>query len=188
LKASVNRAASYRVYDYAGQPDREVRVLTGGPVDLPDTPRDTTAAGPVADAGTFHLSLGTTLSAIGNVIDLLEAELAVRQVPLQLVQMAQTVADELVTNVIRHGFRDDRPHTIDVSVAVREQGLTLRVSDDGVPFDPFATPASGLSRPFEEPPTGGMGIPLIRQLAAEGHYARVDGRNHVTVVLRQPAP
>jgi serine/threonine-protein kinase RsbW len=155
-------------------------------VDLPDTP--SAATGPLADAGTFHLSLGTALSAIGNVIDLLEAELAVRQVPLQLVQVAQTVADELVTNVIRHGFRDDRPHAIDVSVTVCEDGLTLRVSDDGIPFDPFATPLPGLSRPFEEPPTGGMGIPLVRQLAAEGHYARVDGRNLVTVVLRQPAP
>jgi serine/threonine-protein kinase RsbW len=155
-------------------------------VDLPDTP--SAANGPLADAGTFHLSLETALSAIGNVIDLLEAELAVRQVPLQLVQVAQTVADELVTNVIRHGFRDDRPHAIDVSVTVCEDGLTLRVSDDGIPFDPFATPLPGLSRPFEEPPTGGMGIPLVRQLAAEGHYARVDGRNLVTVVLRQPAP
>ena len=184
----MNRTASCPVYDYAGQPDREVRFLTGGPVDLPDTPPDTTAAGPLADAGSFHLSLGTALSAIGSVIDLLEAELAVRQVPLQLVQMAQTVADELVTNVIRHGFRDDRPHAIDVYVTVREDGLTLRVSDDGIPFDPFATPAPGLTRPFEEPSTGGMGIPLIRQLAAEGHHARVDGRNQVTVFLRQPAP
>jgi serine/threonine-protein kinase RsbW len=157
-------------------------------VDLPDTSPDTTAAGPLADAETFHLSLGTTLSAIGNVIDLLEAELAVRQVPLQLVQMAQTVADELVTNVIRHGFLDDRPHAIEVYVTVRGNGLTLRVSDDGIPFDPFATPAPGILGPFEEPPTSGMGIPLIRQLAAEGRHARIDGRNHVTVFLRQPAP
>ena len=153
-------------------------------MDLPDTPPDATVAGQVAAAGTFHLSLGTTLSAIGDVIDLLETELVARQVPLPLVHMAQTVADELVTNVIRHGFRDDRPHTIDVFVALREDGLTLRVSDDGIPFDPFAAPVPGLSRPFEEPPTGGMGIPLIRQLASEGHYARVGGRNQVTVVLK----
>jgi len=157
-------------------------------VDLPDIPPDTAAAGPLADHATFHLSLGTTLSAIGNVIDLLETELAVRQVPLQLVHMAQTVADELVTNVIRHGFRDDRPHAIDVAVTVREDNLTLQVSDDGIPFDPFAGPAPSLLRPLAERPTGGMGIPLVRQLAAEGHYARVDGRNLVTVVLRQPAP
>jgi anti-sigma regulatory factor (Ser/Thr protein kinase) len=154
---------------------------------LHDTPPETTAVGPMADAETFHLSIGAAPSDIGRVIDLLEDELAVRQVPLPLVQMAQTVADELVTNVIRHGFRDDRPHTIDVSVAVRADGLTLRVSDDGIPFDPFERPAPLLNRPIEARPAGGMGIPLVRQLAAECRYARVDGRNQVTVVLRQPA-
>jgi serine/threonine-protein kinase RsbW len=156
-------------------------------VNLPEEQPETGVARTVACTDTFRLSIGNALDDIGKVIDLLEDELAARQVPSQLIQMAQTVADELVTNVIRHGFRDDRPHAIDVFVALREDGLTLRISDDGIPFDPFATPAPGPSRPFEEPPTGGMGIPLIRQLAAEGHYARVDGRNHVTVVLRQPA-
>jgi serine/threonine-protein kinase RsbW len=184
----MNFTAASGVYDYAGQRDDEVRLLTPGEsVDLRDTPPEITAAGPLADPGTFHLSIATALSEIGKVIDLLEDELAARQVPPQLMQMAQTVADELVTNVIRHGAREDRSQTIDVAVAVREDGLTLRISDGGIPFDPFATPAPGLPRPFEEPPTGGMGIPLVRQLAAEGYYARVDGRNHVTVVLRPPA-
>jgi anti-sigma regulatory factor (Ser/Thr protein kinase) len=98
------------------------------------------------------------------------------------------VADELVTNVIRHGCRDDRPHTIDVSVAVREDGLTLRISDDGIPFDPFAAPALGLNRPIEARPAAGLGIPLVRRLSAECCYARVDGQNQVTVILKQPAP
>jgi serine/threonine-protein kinase RsbW len=184
----MNRTASCRVYDYAGQRDCEVRFLTGGPVDLPDTPPRTSAAGPIADAGTFHLSIGTALSDIGRVIDLLEEALAVRQVPLPLLQMAQTVADELVTNVIRHGYRDNRAHAIDVTVTVLAGGLTLRISDDGIPFNPFAAPAPGLARPIEARPAGGMGIPLVRQFAADCRYARVDGRNQVTVVLKQPAP
>jgi anti-sigma regulatory factor (Ser/Thr protein kinase) len=157
-------------------------------VDLPDAQPEISAAQPTANPGTFHLSLGTALSEIGKVIDLLEAELAVRQVPLPLIQMAQTVADELVTNVIRHGCVDDRPHAIDISVAVGEDGLTLRISDNGIPFDPFTTPAPDLARVFGEPPTGGMGLPLVRQLAAECRYARVGGRNQVTVFLRLPAP
>ena len=184
----MNFTASSGVSEYAGQYDREVRFLTGGAVDVHDTTPESSTAAPIADDGTIRLSIGTALSEIGKVIDLLEDELALRQVPLPLVQIAQTVADELVTNVIRHGCRDDRPHTIDVFVAVRENGLTLGVSDDGIPFDPFASPAHGLSRPIEKGPAGGMGIPLVRRLAAECRYARVDGRNHVTVILKQPAP
>ena len=184
----MNFTAACGVSEYAGQYDREVRLLTGGSVDVHDTTPESSTAARIADVGTIRLSIGTALSEIGKVIDLLEDELALRQVPLPLVQTAQTVADELVTNVIRHGCRDDRPHTIDVSVAVRENGLTLRVSDDGIPFDPFATPATGLNRPIEARPAGGLGIPLVRRLAAECRYARVDGRNHVTVILKQPAP
>lgn len=153
-----------------------------------DSPPETSAAGLMADAWTFHLSIGTALSDIGKVMDLLEGELAVRNVPLQLVHTAQTVADELVTNVIRHGCRADRSHTIDVSVAVREDGLTIRISDDGIPFDPFDRPAPDLQRPLEERPVGGLGIHLVRQLAEDCRYARVDGRNRVTVTLREPAP
>jgi serine/threonine-protein kinase RsbW len=156
-------------------------------VDLPDTPPETSAAGPKAEAWTFHLSIGTTLSEIGKVIDLLQDELAGWQVPLELVQMAQTAADELVTNVIRHGCADGRPHGIDVAVAVRPGELVLQVSDDGIPFSPCDGPAPDPTRPLLERRAGGMGIPLIRRLAAECRYARVDGRNQVTVVLRQPA-
>lgn len=141
----------------------------------------------MAEAGTIHFSIGTALSDIGRVIDLLEDELAVREVPLALVQMAQTVADELVTNVIRHGCRDGRPHEIDVAVAVRPGELILQVSDDGIPFSPCNGPAPDPIRLLLERRTGGLGIPLIRQLAAECRYARVDGRNQVTVVLKQPA-
>lgn len=157
-------------------------------MDVHDSPPETSAAGLMADAWTFHLSIGTALSDIGKVMDLLEGELAVRNVPLQLVHTAQTVADELVTNVIRHGCRADRSHTIDVSVAVREDGLTIRISDDGIPFDPFAAPAPVPARPIEARSAGGMGIPLVRRFAAECRYARVDGRNQVTVVLEPPTP
>ncbi len=184
----LNFTARSGVYDHTRQPDCEVRFLTEGALDLHDAPPETSATRPTADAGTFHLSIGTALSDIGKVIDLLEDELAVRKVPLELVQVAQTVADELVTNVIRHGYRDNQPHTIDVAVAVRPDELILQVSDDGIPFSPCDGPAPDPTRPLLERRTGGLGIPLIRQLAAECRYARVDGRNQVTVVLRQPAP
>jgi anti-sigma regulatory factor (Ser/Thr protein kinase) len=156
-------------------------------VDRPDTPPETSAARPMAEAETFRLSIGTTLSDIGRVIDLLEAELTIRHVPPDLLQKAQTVADELVTNVIRHGCRDGRPREIDVAVAVRPGELVLQLSDDGIPFSPCDGPAPDPIRPLLERRSGGLGIPLVRRLAAECRYARVDGRNQVTVVLKHPA-
>jgi serine/threonine-protein kinase RsbW len=163
-------------------------LLTGGTVNLPEDQPETGVARHVAHTDTFRLSIGNALGEIGKVIDLLEHELTERRVPSELVHKAQTVADELVTNVIRHGYRDDRPHTIEVIVGVGADGLTLRVSDDGIPFDPCGGPAPDPTRPILERRAGGMGIPLVRQLAFECSYARVGGENQVTVVLRHPVP
>jgi len=184
----MNFGAPSGVFEYAGQFDRMARFLTGGPVDLPDAPTETSTARPMAEAWTFHLSIGTTLDDIGRVIDLLEAELSIRHVPPDLIQKAQTVADELVTNVIRHGCLDGRPREIDVAVAVRPGELILQLSDEGIPFSPCDGPAPDPTRPLLERRSGGLGIPLVRQFAADCRYARVDGRNQVTVVLKQSAP
>jgi serine phosphatase RsbU (regulator of sigma subunit)/anti-sigma regulatory factor (Ser/Thr protein kinase) len=140
------------------------------------------------DTDTIRLSIGNALGEVSKVIDALQNELSRRRLPPPLIHVAETVADELLSNVIRHGYRDDQYHTIEIAIAVREDELTLQVSDDGIPFDPCGRPAPDLSRPIEERPVGGLGIHLVRELAADCHYARVDGRNQVTVTLREPAP
>lgn len=154
---------------------------------LPDPPHRSTAQ-PGEAAWSFQLSLCAALSEIGKVIDLLEAELGARHVLPDLLHKAQIVADELVTNVIRHGCRHGETHQIHVNVAVGSGELILQVSDNGIPFSPCDGPAPDPTRPLLERRTGGMGIPLIRRLAAECRYARVDGRNQVTVVLRHSEP
>ncbi len=135
----------------------------------------------------IRLSIGNALVEVGSALDVMRRELEKRNVPPPLIHVVETVADELLTNVIKHGFRNDRRHTIDIEIAVRDGALMLQISDDGIPFDPFARPAPDLTRPIEERPAGGLGIHLVRQLAADCRYARVDDRNHVCVTLRQPA-
>jgi serine phosphatase RsbU (regulator of sigma subunit)/anti-sigma regulatory factor (Ser/Thr protein kinase) len=153
-----------------------------------DKPPDSGYPQAAMDTDTIRLSIGNALGEVSTVIDVLHDELSRRRLPPPLIHVAQTVADELLSNVIRHGYRDDRPHTIDIAIAVREDGLTLQVSDDGIPFDPCGRPAPDVTRPFEDRPVGGLGIHLVRELAADCRYARVDGRNQVTVTLREPAP
>jgi serine phosphatase RsbU (regulator of sigma subunit)/anti-sigma regulatory factor (Ser/Thr protein kinase) len=140
------------------------------------------------DAAVIRLSIGNALDDIPHLLDVLAHELQLRRVPASLVHAVETVVDELVANVIRHGFRDDGRHTIDLEVTVREAAVTLRVSDAGIAFDPFTMPLPDITRPVEERPIGGLGIYLVRQLATECHYARVEGRNVVTVTVREPLP
>ncbi len=92
------------------------------------------------------------------------------------------VLDEIVVNVIRHGFDDDRDHDIVVALAIDEAGvLSIRVEDDGRPFNPLDRPPPDLTIPVEERPIGGLGIFITRQSVDEMSYRRDGGRNILTM-------
>lgn len=97
--------------------------------------------------------------------------------------VAEVLVEEVLTNVVRHGGRDSRVTTIDVEVVLREEGLLLRVVDDGIEFDPLDAPAFDPLTPLERRTGGGMGIHLMRSFARNIHHERRDGRNRLELLL-----
>ena len=89
--------------------------------------------------------------------------------------------DEIVCNVIRHGFDDDKEHEIHVAVDVADGVVTASVTDDGVAFDPREAPLPNLDAPIEERQPGGLGMHLVRSTMDEVDYRREDDRNILTV-------
>ena len=64
--------------------------------------------------------------------------------------------------------------------------LTLDFRDEGAPFDPLSTEPPDLEADIMDRPIGGLGLYLIRQIAEETHYRRVDDANLLRVTLRIP--
>ena len=60
-------------------------------------------------------------------------------------------------------------------------GLRLEIEDDGPRFDPFAVADPETDLSLEERPIGGLGLLLVRTLAAEGRYERRGERNRVVL-------
>lgn len=92
------------------------------------------------------------------------------------------VIDELVANCIAHGARPGEDRGIRVGVTDGRDALAIEVVDAGPPFDPTAysvrkCPAGG------DVKVGGMGLCLIRTLAATMEYSRRDGFNCTLVTL-----
>lgn len=89
--------------------------------------------------------------------------------------------EELVTNVIRHGFGDGDAgaHPIDVSVCVRGGDIVLTVEDDGPPFNPLEAPRPPAPTSIEDARIGGLGLPLVRFAAKRIEYERIAERNRV---------
>ena len=89
--------------------------------------------------------------------------------------------DEIVSNVIRHGYSDTNDHVVEVRLSVHDGVVTSVIEDDGHPYDPRESPEPDLSMPVEERGPGGLGIFLVRQMMDSIDYARRDGRNILTV-------
>ena len=93
------------------------------------------------------------------------------------VYATQLALEEILSNVIRHGYPDGARHEIELTLRADDAGLELEVADDGVEFDPTSAPAPDLDLPLAQRRVGGLGITLLRAYASELTYERVGGRN-----------
>jgi anti-sigma regulatory factor (Ser/Thr protein kinase) len=92
--------------------------------------------------------------------------------------------DEIVSNVIRHGWKDGGEHQLRVSLSCVGNELTVEVEDDARPFNPLEAPPPDLTKSLEERAVGGLGIHLVRQIMDGLEYRRQDGRNFLVMKKR----
>lgn len=85
--------------------------------------------------------------------------------------------DELFTNIINHGFRDEDEHKVRVTCAKVDGVVKITIEDDGIPFDPAAAPHPNLKCAFRDREIGGLGIHLIRSYMDHIEYQRRNNKN-----------
>lgn len=77
---------------------------------------------------------------------------------------------EAVTNAIVHGNCSDHSKSVSISLRRQKDSLAIRVSDEGIGFDPKKVPDPTSPECIEE--CGGRGIFLMRRLADECRFIR----------------
>lgn len=87
-----------------------------------------------------------------------------------VINRLEVVLEEVVSNILRHGFAPGSGQSISVRVAARPDVLVLTVEDDGVPFNPLQAPPPAALTSLETATPGGLGIALMRKLAAGVRY------------------
>jgi serine/threonine-protein kinase RsbW len=85
--------------------------------------------------------------------------------------------DEIVSNVIRYGWKDHGEHQFNVRLSLSNDEVTVEVEDDAPPFNPLEAPVPDLDQPLDERPVGGLGIHLVRQITDRLEYQQFDGKN-----------
>jgi serine/threonine-protein kinase RsbW len=106
------------------------------------------------------------------------------EVPSRALYALNLALDEVVTNVVRHGFDDPAGQELLAEVTVHDNELTTVVSDPGRAFNPLDVAPPDLTAPLAERSLGGLGVHLIRSLMDSVEYRRDNGKNVLTMRKR----
>jgi serine/threonine-protein kinase RsbW len=90
--------------------------------------------------------------------------------------------DEALSNLIRHAYRNECDHEIELNCEAREDCLEFTFVDRGEPADP----ARICSQPLDEVAVGGRGTHLIRQIMDEVYYERLSDQNRLRLRKYRP--
>ena len=98
----------------------------------------------------------------------------------------ELVLDEALSNAIKYAFDDNTAHSIVVRLKTTHTDVQLEIEDDGKSFNPLDVPPPLSAKNPDEAKIGGLGIHLIRNYTDECRYLRIDGKNLLTLTIRQP--
>lgn len=133
------------------------------------------------------MSLANDVQEVGRVIDSLEEFGADRGIAPDQALRFGLALDELITNIISYGLAGRNDGTITLKVEHSGGLLKAELSDNGAPFDPFASDIEAPSGDIEHRKVGGLGLTLVKNLMDRVDYRRDGGFNHVTLELKLKA-
>ncbi len=113
---------------------------------------------------------------------------ATNGVPRKACLRLTLLVEELFTNTVEHGHGTDTEAPVSLAFAIQPGSVALTYEDTARPYDPFAgvrVPDDSLG--VEERPVGGLGVALVAAIAERVQYARVGGKNRISLVIPTPS-
>ena len=103
--------------------------------------------------------------------------------PARSIGNLQLAMEELVVNVINHGFPQGGEHTIRVDMHSEDRTVVARIEDDGVEFNPMHAKPPDTTLGIADRPIGGLGIHLVKTICNKLEYRREGNRNILQVAI-----
>ena len=97
------------------------------------------------------------------------------ELPEDAVEQFKIAVDEACTNVIEHAYRSDDSHEVDIAIIVEPDRFTVRIRDEGEPFNTSTYREPNLLEFTKKRKAGGLGVHIIRSLMDQVEY-RTRGR------------
>ena len=103
------------------------------------------------------------------------------RLPADSISRINICLDELFTNIVSYGFRDDLEHMIKFTLNVDNNLVIINIEDDGVPFNPLEKIDPDFPANIESAKIGELGIRIIRKLMDSVCYERKQANNKLTM-------
>ena len=130
---------------------------------------------------TYSFELKSDLSELDSLCENLETFGKKFGFSKKLIFEINLALDQLFTNIISYGFKDDKEHIVTVTLTPENDELCLRIEDDGKPFNPVEFETPEVSCTVEECKIGGLGIHIMKKLMDEICYERCNDKNMLTL-------
>ncbi|MCZ7546092.1 MAG: anti-sigma factor antagonist [Anaerolineae bacterium] len=98
----------------------------------------------------------------------------------------QVAVDEVMTNIIEHGFGGGSAAQIDVRCATVDRQFVITIIDGSPPFDPTAHKDPDPAMSLDEREPGGWGIFFIKSMMDDISYRHEDGLNYLSLIKNLP--
>ncbi len=131
---------------------------------------------------TLDLVLANRPQEISRFVDRLEAFGTAAGLAPDVAFRLMLALDEVVSNVIRHGYEEGTEHEIHVRVDVGPTDVVAVVEDEGRAFDPRDAPLPDLDASLDARRVGGLGMHLVRSTMDSIEYRRDGSRNVLRLV------
>ena len=138
------------------------------------------------DEDRLDISLANDAAEIARVAERIDDFCAAGGVEPGVAYAVNLALDELLTNIISYGYRDEDPHGIELALRREGGALVVTIVDDSIEFDPRQVPDTDIDAPLHERDPGGLGLLLVNSMMDSVDYRREGGRN-VTTLTKGPA-
>ena len=126
---------------------------------------------------TLSITCPSRLEEIEKTAQLIEAFGATHGLSAKVVGSLNLALDEVMTNIISHGYDDEAEHQIEIRVALDGDTVSVRVEDDGRAFNPLEAPKPDIDLDLDQRPIGGLGVHIVRSVMDALDYRRAGDRN-----------
>ncbi|MCG6980557.1 MAG: ATP-binding protein [Deltaproteobacteria bacterium] len=132
-------------------------------------------------ANTLAISFANDLRELTHVLQLVNVFLEPRELQSKLVYAVNLILEEILMNIIRHGYDDEDSHEIEVQIELEEEEVALTVIDDGREFNPLTIPGPDPSKSAMDRLEEGLGLQFVRHMRNAMEYRREGDKNMLRI-------